>query len=112
MNIRFTARHFRASDDIRRHALAAIERLPRFEERISSTEVVLTQEEKPTRLVCNCEFVVKVPGGIVLTTSANAPRHAEAVDKAAQKIERLLEKNKEKRDRERVRLSKLAGKRS
>jgi ribosomal subunit interface protein len=111
MNIRFTARHFKATDEIRRHALSSIERLAKFDDRISSTEVVLIQEEKPTRLVCTCEFIVKVTGTVIATT-ATAPRHVESIDKSTSKIVRLLEKHKEKRDRERVRKSKLAGRHS
>lgn len=105
MKVQFTARHFKPTPDIRAHAIAIVERLEKFEGSILHAEVIIAEEKKTTRTVCNAEIILKAKD-IVITTKASGAKHVEVIDAAAKKLERLLEKHKEKREHERTRKSK------
>lgn len=107
MKVQFTARHFKPTADIKAHASESLERLEKFEDNILHAEIIVTEEQKASKTRCVTEIVIKTKDS-TLTTTASGSKHAEVIDSAAKKLERLLEKHKEKRERERTRKSKLA----
>lgn len=111
MKVQFTARHFKPTDELRSYAINSVERLERIEDGIMHAEVILTEEQKPARTMCQSEIKLKV-FDTVITTKASGAKHVTVIDSASKKIERLLEKQKEKRQRERLRKSKQASTRS
>ncbi|MGH9831105.1 MAG: ribosome hibernation-promoting factor, HPF/YfiA family [Blastocatellia bacterium] len=105
MKIQFTARHFKPTDAIRDHATAHLERLEKYDN-IMHAEVILTEEQKPSKTVRNAELIVKV-FGTILTTKSNGVQFPEAIDAAAKKLETQLKRYKDKHSAERLRKSKL-----
>jgi ribosomal subunit interface protein len=111
MNVQFTARHFKPSDDIRAHAISCVEKLERIEADILHAEVILTEEQKSSRLVCEAEFIIKVYDTVLITKAEDA-KHIEAITLAARKLDTLLEQHKETLQHDRLRKSKQSSTRS
>ena len=111
MNVQFTARHFKPSGTIRTHALHCVEKFETYADNINHAEVILTELPKTTRTVCTAEFIVKVYDTVLITKASEAT-HIEAINAAAKKLEKVLDKHNEKRKSERLRKSKQTSSRS
>ena len=111
MNVQFTARHFKPSGNVRTLALRCVEKFETYADNIIHAEVVLTEQPKATRTVCTAEFIVKVYDTILITKAQEAT-HVEAINAAAKKIEKILDRHNEKRKTERLRRSKQGSTRS
>lgn len=111
MNVQFTARHFKPSGSLRTLALRCVEKFETYADNIIHAEVILTEQPKPTRMVCTAEFIVKVYDTVLITKASEAT-HVEAINVAAKKIEKILDKHNERRKKERLRKSKQTSTRS
>lgn len=91
MKTSLTARHFDMSDKVRSHAIASMEALEKYFERIVDVRMVLSKEKERWR----AEVIVGVPG-ITLTAESQDDRLFSAIDDAVAKAERQLKKYKSK----------------
>lgn len=94
MDIHFTARRFKARDNIRRHALSAVKRLDKFYDGIVRSDIILSFE-RTSKSVKIAEINLHVYG-TVLTASEGSEDFIKSVDLAIEKLERQLEKYKMK----------------
>lgn len=96
MKIQFTARHFKATEEMKSMVQTELDRLERFFERITSCHCVL-DAEKPSRLTAEITIGTR---GKTLVAKAAADQMGKAIDQALSKIERQLKKaNARKHDR-------------
>lgn len=104
MEIQFTARRFRAREDLREHAVEAVRRLDRFFDGIVSADIILSYERK-TNSVKTAEINLSVHGGI-LTAREKSEDYHKSIDAAVEKLGGQLAKYKTKlraKDKTRVR---------
>lgn len=95
MNIRFTARHFDASTNLKNYSEDAVTKLEQFYDRIVSCSIVLephADNENPQQ----AEIIVKIPNK-VLTATEIAPKYEQAVLAAVDNLSRQLKRYKEKK---------------
>ena len=91
MSIRMTARHFDMSDATKEYVNETMDGLGKYFDRIVDQQVILTREGERW----NAELILKVSGK-TLTAAATEDMLFKAVDGAAGKLERQLEKYKAK----------------
>ncbi len=104
MQIKFTARHFRARQDVRDHATEAVEKLGHFFDGIVSAEVVLSFE-RASKSVKAAEINLYVYGS-VLHAVEKSDDYIKSIDAAVEKLTMQLEKYKttlRAKDKEKVR---------
>jgi putative sigma-54 modulation protein len=104
MNVKFTARRFRAHPDIKNHALESISKLDRYYNGIVRADVILSYE-RATKSVKTAEVNIRVHGA-VLTAKEKSEDFIKSIDKTAEKLAMQLEKYKTKlrlKDKEKVR---------
>ncbi|HVN47313.1 MAG TPA: ribosome-associated translation inhibitor RaiA [Bacteroidota bacterium] len=94
MNIKVTARHFKAHESLIEYATNAVEELERFYDGIVKAEVILFYE-KPKDSVKIAEVTISVYG-TVLSSEGRADEFPKAVDSAVEKILVQLKKYKER----------------
>ncbi|GIV57533.1 MAG: ribose-phosphate pyrophosphokinase [Rhodothermaceae bacterium] len=94
MQLRITARHFHAPEELQAHIRERIQALTRFYDGITSAHVVLTKRNGPTD-GRHAEVILNVYRQ-QLTAEASAPTHQEAVDRCAEHLRRQLLKYKDK----------------
>ncbi len=95
MNIRFTARHFEASTDLKNYSEDAVGKLEQFCDRIVSCSIIL----EPTADNSNpqkAEIIIQIPNK-VLTATEEAPKYEQAVLAAVENLSRQLKRYKEKK---------------
>lgn len=92
MEVRFTARHFKASTELQNYVREQIENLAKFYERITSCRIILDAEKKEIRTV---EITVNIRKRL-LSAKASADNMHKAIDGALDRIERQLKKHNEK----------------
>ena len=94
MDIHFTARRFKAHQEIRDHVLDALKRLDRFYEGIVRSDIILSFEKKPNSIKM-AEINIHV-NHTVLSAKEKSEDFFKSIDLALEKVERQLEKYKSK----------------
>ena len=94
MNVKFTARHFKAHDSLKEHAQSSVEALTKYYDGILNAEVVLSFE-KVQNSVKVCEITMAVHGK-TLTSTAKSEEFEKSIELAVEKIEAQLKKYKDK----------------
>jgi putative sigma-54 modulation protein len=95
MNIKITARHFKAHDSLREQAEAGIENLTRFYDGILNAEVILSFEKVKDSIKI-AEITLGV-NGKTLKAIAKSEDYKKSIDAAIEKMEAQLKKYKEKK---------------
>jgi putative sigma-54 modulation protein len=94
MEIHFTARKFKAHEDVRSHAIESVKKMDKFYDGIVRGDIILSYE-KSTKSVKTAEIILHVHG-----TLLSAKEHSEdfhkSLDLAVGKIEQQLKKYKTK----------------
>jgi len=93
MNISITARHFEISDALRQLVETRLSRLDRFNSRLVSVEVTLTDEKREKRV----EAHAGIDGDTDIHAQADAEDFKAAVSKVADKLARQLKRQHELR---------------
>ncbi len=104
METHFTARRFKAREETKSHAIAAVARLEKYYDGIVRADIVLSYE-RGTHSVKTAEINIHVHGG-VLTGKEKATEYDKAVDAAVGKLGTRLAKYKSKlhqKDKKKVR---------
>jgi putative sigma-54 modulation protein len=94
MDIRFTARHFKARESLKDYSIGEIERLRKFYDGIVNAEIILSFENTRNSVKV-AEISLKV-FGTHLTAVEKSDDFFKSVDYAVGKIERQLKKYKDK----------------
>ena len=95
MNIRFTARHFDASTNLKTYSEDAVTKLQQFYDRIVSCSIVLephADNDNPQQ----AEIIIQIPNK-TLTATEIAPKYEQAVLAAVENLSRQLKRYKEKK---------------
>ena len=91
MRVTITARHAKASEDLKAFAEKAIRKLERFYDRIVDVEMILDYEQKDQ--VAECRVTVY---GTLLRASARSPEIRQSIDAVLVKITHQLKRYKER----------------
>jgi len=94
MNVKITARHFKAHDSLKEHAESCIENLTKFYDGIINAEVILSFE-KTQNSIKVAEIMLGIHGK-TLTAHAKSEEFEKSIELATQKIEAQLKKHKGK----------------
>ena len=94
MDIHFTARKFKARDDIKEHAINAVKNLEKYYDGIVRCDIILSYE-RTTKSVKMAEINLRVYG-TTLTAKERTEDFLKSVDFAIEKLERQLSKYKTK----------------
>ena len=94
MNVKLTARHFKAHDALQFHAINSMKRLEEFYDGIINAELILSYE-KPARSIKTAELLVTVQGSL-LKALEKSDDFIKSIDAAMVKLERQLKKFKSK----------------
>ena len=94
MDVHFTARRFKAHQDVRDHAFVSIKKLDKFYDGVIRADIVLSYEHKPnsTKIV---EIILKVHGTL-LTAKEKSDDFHKSIDLCLDKLERQLDRYKTK----------------
>lgn len=104
MQISFTARRFRAHDDVKDHATEGVRKLGRFYDGIVHADVILSYE-RATKSVKTAEINLHVYG-TVLSARQKSDDFVKSIDAAIEKLTTQLGKYKTKlrsKDKQKVR---------
>jgi putative sigma-54 modulation protein len=104
MNVKFTARRFRAHAEIRDHAMDTVKKLDRYYDGIVRAEVILSFE-RASKSVKMAEINLHVYGA-VLSAREKSEDFIKSIDATGEKLAMQLAKYKTKRhakDKEKVR---------
>jgi ribosomal subunit interface protein len=93
MRVTITARHIDVSDDLRQRARELVERLARVAPRPQDAQVIFGDDHD----VAVVELRLHVAHGDVLVGRAEATDHRSALDRAAARVRRQLDKSPAKR---------------
>ena len=94
MNVKFTARRFRAHPDIKEHALEIVKKLDRYYDGIVSADVILSFE-RVTKSVKTAEINLHVHGSI-LSAKEKSEDFIKSIDATGEKLAGQLAKYKSK----------------
>lgn len=94
MNVKFTARRFRAHPDIKEHALDVVKKLDRYYDGIVSADVILSFE-RVTKSVKTAEINLHVHGS-VLSAKEKSEDFIKSIDATGEKLATQLTKYKTK----------------
>jgi len=94
MQIKVTARRFRAHSDVKEHATDAVKKLGKFYDGIVHADVILSYE-RVTKSVKSAEILLQVYGH-VLAAKAKSDEFEKSIDGAVEKLAIQLEKYKSK----------------
>ena len=100
MNVKITARHFKAHDSLKEHVESCIDGLTKFYDGIINAEVILSYE-KAQNSVKIAEIMIGIHGK-TLTASAKSEEFEKSIELATQKIEAQLKKHKGKIETKKV----------
>jgi len=103
MRTTITARHCEVSDDLRARARELIERLARFATRPHGAQVIFSADHR----AASAEVRLHTVRGHVYVATADGDDHRSALDRAAARIRRQLDKVPARRRR--TRPARLAG---
>lgn len=109
MEIKITARRFRAREETKEHAADAVKKLDRFYDGIVSADIILSYE-RATNSAKSAEINLHVHGK-VLTARESSDEYEKSIDAAVQKLTTQLSKYKTKlrmKDKESLRAIKEA----
>ena len=90
MRVQITARHCELPDPVRKRTMNQISRLVRYDDRLSSAEVVF-DEEKHTRKV---EAILHVDGAPVVVAQGEDTEFRAALDKMTDRLARMLKEGR------------------
>lgn len=93
MNVTITARHCTISEPLQQHALEGVERLGRFNRKITSAEI--TFQEDGGRMTV--EAVLKVSGAAPMVAAATAHGLREALDQMLERLAKQVRRGRERR---------------
>lgn len=94
MQIHFTARKFKARNEIRDHAFGVVKKLDKFYDGIVRSDIILSYERKTPSLKM-VEINLRVHG-TMLTAREKSDEFTKSIDLAVDKLERQLAKYKTK----------------
>jgi putative sigma-54 modulation protein len=94
MNVKFTARHFKAHETLKEHAQSGIDGLTKYYDGILNAEVILSFE-KVQNSIKVAEIMLGV-NGKTLSATGKSDEFEKAIDLAVEKIEAQLKKYKDK----------------
>ncbi|MBI4547641.1 MAG: ribosome-associated translation inhibitor RaiA [Ignavibacteriae bacterium] len=94
MHIHFTARKFKAHNDVREHAINSVKKLDKYYDGVVRTDIILSYE-RPSNSVKTAEINLHVHGTI-LTAKERSEDFHKSIDLVIGKIERQLAKYKTK----------------
>lgn len=94
MDVHFTARRFKAHEEIREHALSSIKKLDHYYDGIVRGDIILSFERKPNS-VKTAEINIHVDR-TVLNAKEKSDDFVLSIDRALEKIMRQLDKYKTK----------------
>ncbi len=94
MDVKITARHFKAHETLQTHAVDAIRKLEKYYDGIIGVELILSYE-KPSQSIKAAELLVQVHGSL-LKAMEKSEEFTKSIDAAVAKIERQLQKYKSK----------------
>jgi len=92
MNVKFTARKFRAHPDIREHAVDTVRKLDRFYDGIVNADIILSYE-RATRSIKMAEINLHVHGA-VLSARERSEDFIKSIDATGEKLAMQLAKYK------------------
>ena len=95
MNVKFTARRFRAHPDIREHAMDTVKKLDRYYDGILHADVILSFE-RASKSVKTAEINLHVYGA-VLSAKEKSDDFIKSIDATGEKLAMQLTKYKTKR---------------
>lgn len=104
MDIQFTARRFKAREEVKQRAIDEVKKLGKFYDGIVSADVILSYE-RGTNSIKTAEINLRVHGSI-LSAKQKSEEYEKAIDKAVEKLETQLAKYKSKlhqKDKKKVR---------
>ncbi|HEX9006694.1 MAG TPA: ribosome-associated translation inhibitor RaiA [Bacteroidota bacterium] len=104
MQLKITARRFRAREELKEHAVEAVRKLDRFYDGIVTADVILSYEGA-TKSAKSAEINLHVYGG-VLTARETSDDYLKSIDAAVEKMTQRLAKYKARlhlKDKTRVR---------
>jgi len=93
MHVTITARHIEVSDDLRRRARELVDRLAKVAPRPEDAQVIFSDDHD----VAVVELRLHVARGDVLVGRAEGSDHRSALDRAAARVRRQLDKSPAKR---------------
>jgi putative sigma-54 modulation protein len=106
MNVKFTARRFRAHPDIRDHAVETVKKLDRYYDGIVHADIILSFE-RASKSVKTAEINLHVHGAI-LSARERSEDFIKSIDATGEKLAMQLAKYKTKlRAKEKVKLRAL-----
>lgn len=94
MNIKFTARRFRAHDELKDHALESVKKLDKFYDGIVNADIILSYE-RATKSLKMAEINLHVYG-VVLSAKEKSEDYIKSIDAAVTKLTMQLSKYKSK----------------
>ena len=94
MDIHFTARRFKARENVKSHAIAAIKKLDKYYDGIVRGDIILSYE-RTANSVKTAEINLHVHGS-VLIAKEHSEEFSKSIDLAVDKVERQLAKYKTK----------------
>jgi putative sigma-54 modulation protein len=94
MEIQFTARKFRAREELREHARDAVKKLGKFYDGIVSADIILSYERQ-TNSIKTAEINLHVHGA-VLSAREGTDDYYKSVDAAAEKLGAQLARYKDR----------------
>ena len=94
MDLHFTARRFKAHNDVRSHALAAVKNLDKFYDGVVRSDIILSYERR-INSVKAAEINLHVHGTI-LSAKEKSDDFRKSIDLAIEKLERQLKRYKTK----------------
>ena len=94
MNIKFTARRFRAHPELKQHAFDCVKKLDRFYDGIVTADVILSYE-RATKSIKTAEINLHVYG-MVFSAKEKTEDYKKSIDAASEKLGIQLEKYKSK----------------
>lgn len=92
MNVKFTARRFRAHPDIREHALESVKKLDRYYDGIIHADIILSYE-RATKSVKKAEINLHVHG-VILSAKEKSDDFIKSIDATGEKLAMQLAKYK------------------
>jgi ribosomal subunit interface protein len=104
MQVKFTARRFRAHAEVKDHAISEVKKLARFYDGIIRADVILSYE-RATKSVKAAEVNMHVYG-VVLSAKEKSDNFIKSIDLTVQKLGMQLSKYKNKmhaKDKQKVR---------
>lgn len=94
MKTTFTARHFKASNELQNYSIDSLQKLDHFFDRITACDIILepyADVELPYQAEVNCE----IPGTL-LNAKEQAESYEQAVNQVVENVTRQLKKYKSK----------------